>query len=111
MSWFFFDFDGISSTDDPQGDDKRLLVGLLPGRADGHAVMLKISRRAFLNATRLRQEIMPVQLVVQRIAAHLTWERLLVNATLPTRRPRKRQWKQWSKLKTTIYPKRRTARF
>ncbi len=107
----FFDFDGISSTDDPQGDDKRLLVGLLPGRADGHAVMLKISRRAFLNATRLRQEIMPVQLVVQRIAAHLTWERLLVNATLPTRRPRKRQWKQWSKLKTTIYPKRRTARF
>ncbi len=55
----FFDFDGNSSTENSEGVDKRFLVSLLPGRAEGFAAMVKITRHAFLNATRSRSEIMP----------------------------------------------------
>lgn len=107
----FFDFDGISSTGDSQDVDKRFIVGLLPGRADGHAVILKMTRHAFLDVTRSRQEIMPAQVIIQQMAAHLMWERMLANAAMAARYPRHRQWKQWSRRKTAMHPKRRTARF
>ncbi|WP_292426877.1 competence protein CoiA family protein [Mesorhizobium sp.] len=91
----FFDFEGIGTSNEMPKPNRRILWGLLPGRAEGHAAVVAVSRGAFLDAARKRAQIIPSQTIMKMIAVHLRRERVLAELdarsrayALPPRRAR-----------------------
>ena len=60
----FFDFAGMEPLDQRAGIERRLLWGLLPGRADGHAVIVALARQRLVLAARTRPQIVPAREIV-----------------------------------------------
>lgn len=61
----FFDFDGV------EGSDSSTLWGLLPGRAEGQAVAVALTRREFFDRARNRAEIVPARAWVAKVGMAL----------------------------------------
>lgn len=80
----FFDFEGFGTAKEVSVPDQDILWCLLPGRAEGRAVVAAVPRDMFLDAARKRAEIIPSRRIVEMIAADLRRER--VNAELNARR-------------------------
>lgn len=72
----FFDFEGLAST----GAKSSSLLGLwalLPGRAAGRAVIVRVSRQTFINAGRHQPYIIATEKIVQQTAEYLALQRSL----------------------------------
>ncbi|RVD57654.1 competence protein [Mesorhizobium sp. M2D.F.Ca.ET.185.01.1.1] len=65
----FFDFAGMDPVDPRAGIEQRLLWGLLPGRADGHAVVVAFAREHIILAARTRPQIVPAREIVATIGS------------------------------------------
>ncbi|RWM24335.1 MAG: competence protein [Mesorhizobium sp.] len=64
-----FDFEGFAAPDGSAGEMQGRLWCLLPGRIDGYAVLVAVSRSWFVDAARIREQIIPtdaIRWVVQR---------------------------------------------
>lgn len=55
--------------------NRGILWCLLPGRAEGHAIVAAVSRGMFLDAARKRAQIIPSQKIMEMIAADLRRDR------------------------------------
>ncbi|RWG23632.1 MAG: competence protein [Mesorhizobium sp.] len=80
----FFDFEGMGTSDEISGTIRSRLWCLLPGRAEGQAIVAALSRRAFIHAAREKAQIIPGRAIVEMIAARLKRERAV--AELSARR-------------------------
>ena len=107
----FFDYAGHIQSGDWSQEAQRKLFGLLPGRAEGQAVIVSVSRESFVSAALSRQEIIPSQIIVERIALDIARQRVLANAEFAAQYRNYHQWKRRPTLKTAWLPKRRVAGF
>ena len=82
----FFDFEGIVETDNAQSPNRNMLWALLPGRAEGRAVILGASRQGFINVARQRPQIIDAQKKIQQVADFLALQRLLEYSEFERRR-------------------------
>lgn len=70
----FFDFRGVASTD-PQDPEREHLWCVLPGRAEGYAVVLAITYPGFVARSSSRSQLLPAQEIVNAFAEHIREER------------------------------------
>lgn len=95
----FFDFGGMAPVPPTAEVERRLLWGLLPGRAAGRAVVVAMDRQRLVLATRTRSEILPARKIVAGLDARFRAER--ARAMIRTSRHRLRP----------VWRCRRTSRF
>ncbi|RWB83402.1 competence protein CoiA family protein [Mesorhizobium sp.] len=60
----FFDFAGTDPIGPRTGVERRMLWGLMPGRADGHAVIVALDRQRLVLAARTRPQIIAAHKIV-----------------------------------------------
>lgn len=102
----FFDFAGTEPLDPHAPDERHLLWGLLPGRADGHAVVIALHRQRLVQAAHRRPHIVASRKIVTTLGERFRAARS--QAMIETRRyPVKAAWKPRQRWR----PRRRTARF
>jgi hypothetical protein len=99
----FFDFATMESDPPDTAAERRLLWGVLPGRADGQAVIVALDRQRFVLAARTRPQILAARSIVGTLDARFRAAR--AQATIAARRYSSRSaWRRWR-------PRRRTPRF
>lgn len=99
----FFDFTGMDPIDRRTCVERRLLWGLLPGRADGCAVIVALDRQRLVLSARTRPQIIPARKMVDALGAR--FRALRAQAVIEVRRyPIDRAWRRRR-------PRRRTPRF
>ncbi|RWI62191.1 MAG: competence protein [Mesorhizobium sp.] len=102
----FFDFAGTETFGPHVPAERRLLWGLLPGRAEGHAVVVVLARQNLVRAAHARPQIVASRKIVTILGERFRAAR--VRAMLEARRyPLKTAWKPRRRWR----PRRRTARF
>lgn len=69
-----FDFRGIAQTDSPDRTCEPLWC-LVPGRAEGHAVVIEITSTGFVERSSSRNQLLPAQDVVSWCAEHIRQQR------------------------------------
>jgi hypothetical protein len=98
----FFDFSGVAETDKEQSPNRKTLWLLLPGRAEGRAVILAVSRQDFLNVTRRRAPIIDHKNLLQQIGDFLALQRSLEYREFNRQRLNFRRGKRFARRR---YPK------
>ena len=73
----FFDFSGVAETDNQKSPNRKTLWLLLPGRAEGRAVILAVNRKDFLDVTRRRAQIIDPKKILQEFADLIALQRSL----------------------------------
>jgi competence protein CoiA len=71
----FFDFEGIATMKETSATNRGTLWCLLPERVEGQAIVAAVSRDAFLDGARKREQIIPSRAIVEMIAARMRRER------------------------------------
>jgi len=98
----FFDFSGVAESDNEQSPNRKTLWLLLPGRAEGRAVILAVSRQDFLNVTRRRAQVIDPKKILQEIADFLALKRSLEYTEFNRQRQSYRRRKRFARRR---YPK------
>jgi competence protein CoiA len=70
----FFDFRGVAPTDTPDRACEPLWC-LLPGRAEGHAVVIEITYTGFVTRSSSRTQLLAVHEIVSALAEHIRQQR------------------------------------
>lgn len=70
-----FDFEGFDAPDGSPGGMRGKLWCLLPGRIDGYAVLAAVSRSWFVDAAKLREQIIPTDAITWFVRRGLTARR------------------------------------
>ncbi|WP_033838645.1 competence protein CoiA [Mesorhizobium loti] len=79
-----FDFEGFAVANEIPGAMQEKLWCLLPGRIDGYATVVGISRAWFVDVAQTRQAVIPVQAITRMVTSELRRQR--VSAELSARR-------------------------
>lgn len=102
----FFDFAGAEPDDPHSAVERRLLWGLLPGRAEGHAVVVALQRRDLVRFAQVRPQILASRQIVDLLGERFRAAR--ARAMREARRyPIQAAWKPRYRSR----PRRRKARF
>jgi hypothetical protein len=70
----FFDFRGVAQTDSPDQNCEPLWC-LLPGRAEGNAVLIAITYTGFVERSSSRSQLLPAQQIVSSFREHIRQQR------------------------------------
>lgn len=98
----FFDFSGVAETENEQSPNRKTLWLLLPGRAEGRAVISAVGRQDFLDVTRRRAQIIDHKKILQEIADFLALQRSLEYREFNRQRLNFRRGKRFTRRR---YPK------
>lgn len=79
----FFDFERVGTSNKVSGTNRDRLWCLLPGRADGQAIVTSVSQCGFIRAARERAHIIPSRAIVEMIAARLRHDRAVAEQYTP----------------------------
>ena len=99
----FFDFSGLPETDEKQSLIQKTLWLLLPGRAEGRAVILAVSRQSFLDVTRRKSQIIDTKKILKEMADLLALQRELEYRQFHYQPPSYRGRKRFIRRRTPLF--------
>ncbi|MBZ0262656.1 MAG: competence protein [Hyphomicrobiales bacterium] len=98
----FFDFSGLPKMVEDQSPKQKTLWLLLPGRAEGRAVILAVSRQSFIDVSLRRSQILDTKKILQEMADLIALQRSLEYREFNRQRLNFRRGKRFARRR---YPK------